>query len=33
MSKADRAVYEEALKLTKAGFLAPLLVKQDDIQG
>lgn len=33
MCQSDRAVYEEALRLAKEGYMPPLIVQQDDIQG
>lgn len=31
--KSDREVYEQTIKMSKEGFMAPVIVQQDDIQG
>ncbi|KAK8796499.1 hypothetical protein WA538_005706 [Blastocystis sp. DL] len=33
MSKSDRIVYDATIKLNKEGFMAPVMVQEDDIQG
>ena len=33
MSKSDRAVYEATIQMGKEGFMAPVIVREDDIQG
>ncbi|KAK8800269.1 hypothetical protein WA171_004904 [Blastocystis sp. BT1] len=33
MSKGDRAVYDATLKMNREGFMAPVIVREDDIQG
>lgn len=33
MSKSDRIVYDATIKLNKEGFMAPVMVREDDIQG
>lgn len=33
MSKSDRAVYEATIKMGREGFMAPVMVREDDVQG
>ena len=33
MSKSDRAVYDATIKMSKEGFMVPVIVREDDIQG
>lgn len=33
MCSSDRAVYDKTIQLSKEGFMAPVIVQHDDIQG